>query len=429
MSIKYTKSSINLSEQHVHQPVVYQQVNPNLITNGNFNVYQLEHVTRQSLGNPSTRNVPGQYRVTPTNKTDVFGGILYADGWYFGDSGGEAAVTREQFDEFKPDFTDSRYYTRVSVNRGDTNMGLTQKIYGINNMVRGRTVTLSFWARGTIPGGKQTSPWFASVMGYYDIDTDTVWRRDGVETEDNFWLEPYWKKYTMTLHFDFENTPGWTKESGHGDNFVTGISDSFFYVYPIIQRNTDNNTTGDYHYDICDVKLELGPVATPFVQPDPATERMRCFQYVEPLYSRQSVWNTFAIGKVNSKDGDSDGAGGTSNVKDSAGNPACHVMSVFDFKTQKPYSPTIMYNCWTNDLSGTGEATPTVTTGMKVYATPDPANGQSSYDVDGIAWSNPGKNMTRVGFIVSDPNGELDHEDCVHLDIGDKFPSAYAILV
>lgn len=409
MSIKYTKSSINLSEQHVHQPVVYQQVKPNLITNGNFNVYQLEHVTRQSLASPSTQNAPG--------------GIVFADGWYFGDSGGEAVVTREQFDQFKPEFTDSRYYARVTVNRGNNNMGLTQKIYGINNMIRGRTVTMSFWARGTVPGGKQTSPWFASVMGFYDRDTDVTWRRDGVETEDNFWLEPYWKKYTMTLHFDPENTPGWTKETGHGGNFVTTANDSFLYIYPIIQRNTDTNTTGGYHYDICDVKLELGPTATPFEQPDPITERMRCFQYVEPIYSRECTYNTLTVGRVNASDADS-----STTVKDSDGNPACHVMGLFQYKTQKHIVPQIIFNCWSAAMSGSGEATSSVTTGMKGYYTPS-GSIQNNYDVDGIAWTNTGKNMVRIGFTLKDPNLEITTNSSVHLDIGGSWPSAYAIII
>ena len=413
MSIKYTKSSINLSEQHVHQPVVYQQVNPNLITNGNFNVYQLEHVTRQSLANPDTHNTGG--------------GIMFADGWYFGDSGGEAVVTREQFDDFKPEFTDSRYYTRVTVNRGDNNMGLTQKIYGVNNMIKDRTVTLSFWARGSLPSGKPTSPWFASTMGFHNADTNTTWRRDGVETEDNFWLEPHWKKYTMTLHFDFDNTPGWTQETGHGSTFESSTSDSFFYVYPILQRNSDTNITGGYHYDICDVKLELGPVATPFEQPDPISERMRCFQYVEPLYSRECVYNTFTIGRVNARDGDPDPDGGTINITDSDGNPAADVLAVFNYKTQKPYIPSIFFNCWSVDLSGSGEQSPTVTTGMKAYST-DATTGQKGYDVVSITRTDSGKNSTRVLFRVKDVNGELRTDSSVHIDIGSSFPSAYAIL-
>lgn len=417
MSIKYTKSSINLSEQHVHQPVVYQQVNPNLITNGNFDVYQLEHVTRNSLASPTTQNTGG--------------GILYADGWYFGDSGGEAVVTREQFDEFKPEFTDSRYYTRITVNRGNNNMGLTQKLYGLNNMIRGRTVTMSFWARGTVPGGKQTSPWFTSVMGFYDRDTDTVWRRDGVETEDNFWLEPHWKKYTMTLHFDPENTPGWSKETGHGSNFTSSTNNSFFYVYPIIQRNTDTNTTGDYHYDICDVKLELGPTATPFQQPDPITERMKCFQYVEPIYTRENCYDTFALGRVNYKRSDAS-VQGDANLRDNimvsdAGDDLTLVITTHEYKTQKPHNPSIIFNNWTHPMSGDGTANTNVVEGIKVYG--DQTASFGSKNIDRVAAVASGKNMTRMLWYVIDPAGDLgSSNDIVHFDIGLQQPSAYAVL-
>jgi len=415
MSIKYTKSSINLSEQHAHQPVVYQQVNPNLITNGNFNVFQLEHVTRQSLASQATHNTGG--------------GILFADGWYFGDSSGEAVVTREQFDQYKPEFTDSRYYTRVTVNRGNNNMGLTQKLYGINNMVKDRTVTLSFWARGNVPSGKPTSPWFNSVVGFYDVDTNTALRRNGVETEDNFWLEPHWKKYTMTLHFDFDNTPGWTKETGHGGNFVSSASDSFLYVYPIIQRDTDTNTTGGYHYDICDVKLELGPVATPFEQPDPATERMKCFQYVEPIYTRETCYDTFTLGRVNYKHGDPSvqASASVSELTLSDDNePLTLVISTHEYKTQKPYNPNILLNNWTHSQSGVGQANSNMAEGIKVYG--DQTSGFNSYDVDKIIATQSGKNMTRLLWYVVDPNGEIENNSTVHLDIGLEQPSAYAVL-
>lgn len=395
---------------------MYQQVNPNLITNGNFNVYQLEHVTRQNLASPDTHNTGG--------------GILYADGWYFGDSGGEAVVTREQFDDFKPEFTDSRYYTRVTVNRGNNNMGLTQKIYSVNNMIKDRTVTMSFWARGTIPGGKTNSPWFASVMGFYDIDTNTAWRRDGVETEDNFWLEPHWKKYTMTLHFDFENTPGWTQETGHGSNFTSPTNDSFFYVYPIIQRNTDTNETGEYHYDICDVKLELGPVATPFEQPDPVTERMKCFQYVEPIYTRETCYDTFALGKVNYKRSDPS-VQADPNLRDNVmvsddGDDLTLVITTHEYKTQKPHNPNIIFNNWTHATSGVGTANTNVVEGMKVYG--DQTANYNSKNIDHVAASQSGKNMTRILWYVVDPTGEMPNNGTVHIDIGLQQPSAYAVL-
>ena len=106
--------------------------------------------------------------------------------------------------------------------------------------------------------------------------------------------------------------------------------------------------------------------------------------------------------------------------------PLTLVISTHEYKTQKPHNPNILLNNWTHSQSGVGQANSNVAEGIKVYG--EQTSEFNSYYLDKIIATSSGRNMTRLLWYVIDPDGEIENNSTVHIDIGLQQPSAYAVL-
>ena len=178
------------------------------------------------------------------------------------------------------------YYIKVRRNTGDTATGalsLTQRIEPINfKGYRGRTVTLSFWYRT----GASFSPKYfrASILGSTDTTSNlTYWAyTTGVISKQDTEIEPstVWKQHTITymipsnaeqlaIAFGVENPYPWVGTAGSDDSF-----------------------------QVANVQLELGKVATPFEHRLFGEELNLCKRYYEKSYGA-----TITPGTPNTYDG------------------------------------------------------------------------------------------------------------------------------
>ena len=179
------------------------------------------------------------------------------------------------------------YYVKVRRNTGDTATGalsLTQRIEPINfKAYRGRTVTLSFWYRT----GASFSPQYfrASILGSTDTSSNlTYWAyTSGVIDKQDTEIEPstVWKQHTITymipsnaeqlaIAFGVENPYPWVGTAGSDDSF-----------------------------QVANVQLEEGKIATPFEYRSYGEELALCQRYYYKINSAENNSNYQRFAMVN----------------------------------------------------------------------------------------------------------------------------------
>ena len=209
----------------------------NLFINGNFQVSQ--RATTYSSGTDN--------------------GYLTADRWHVNNSSGTSTHSLLDFTVGQTDVPGfpQRYY-RFESTIGNNNQGIHQRVEDVR-VLGGRTVTLSFWAKGTNP----TAGYFVSSW----IQTFGAGGSSGVETlmDDRIVLTPNWKKYTITT----------VVPSISGKTIGVG---SYTWVEVLRQAASDTGT-GAWTADIANVQLEFGSVATPFEHRSYGEELAACQRY------------------------------------------------------------------------------------------------------------------------------------------------------
>ena len=211
--------------------------NRNLIINGAMQVAQ-----RGTSNGPNTTN-----------------GLLALDRWWVNASGGTKTISQETFAAGQTDVPDfPKYYMRLETTAGNNNLGVHQRVEDVT-VLGGKTVTLSFWAKGTNPaGGSFASSWIQNFGSGGSASVET-------EAKSGIVLTSTWKKFTIT--FDVPSVSGKTIGTG-----------SFTWVELLRQPESDTGTAG-WTADIAQVQLELGDTATPFEHRSYSDELQRCQRY------------------------------------------------------------------------------------------------------------------------------------------------------
>ena len=222
-------------------PLAGQLGNRNLIINGQFDIWQ--------RGTDSG-----------SNTTD---GILGADRWMLASSGATKQVTRQAFAVGQTDVpSNPKYYLRYAVTTGNNNAALRQRIEGVDR-VQG-TVTLSFWAKGTNPGGGSFNITNRQDFGTGGSSSSVVDTGVG-----DFTVTASWAKKTFTF----------TPPSISGKTLGTNNND--YYELEVFRQPAGDTSTAAYTIDIANVQLEVGSVATDFEHRSFGQELALCKRYYQ----------------------------------------------------------------------------------------------------------------------------------------------------
>lgn len=291
---------------------------------------------------------------TPTNSNTQYGS---ADRWMTFYNGGAVGTNTVSRQTFTPGQTavpgNPTYFIRTATN-GSATQNATDYYQRVEDVSTfgGQTVTLSFWAQ-------------SSNSGTIALYVDQNFGSGGSATVEptitpsaaNFTTT--WAKYTATV--TLPSISGKTVGSG---NFVG------FRI-----RNFSTLTSGTF--DIAQVQLELGSVATPFTTAtgNPQGELAACQRYYEKSYSQGTDPGASVFA----------GISGNASGADSTGYTAC----VTTFKVTKRTPPSIVVydtsgninrvtsfrNDGTNTANKTATVDPVSDTAFRIYETGTLKNG------------------------------------------------------
>ena len=201
----------------------------NLIINGGFQVWQ--------------------------RSTSFSGNEYTADRWYAGLSGATATISQQSFTVGQTDVPgEPEYYLRFNVTGANDNVKIQQPIEDVRTAA-GQTVTLSFWIKSTSAPTSLT-PRFQQNFG---SGGSTAVNTDGTTITG---ITSSWQKIERQV----------TIPSISGKTIG---SSSYF----LLQLFNPNNETFDF--DIANVQVELGNVATPFEHRSYGEELALCQRYYQ----------------------------------------------------------------------------------------------------------------------------------------------------
>lgn len=206
----------------------------NYIINGNFDIWQ--------RGTSETGRTSSGYA---------------ADRWFINPSGGTVSSSRQAFTPGQTDVpNEPGYFYRFQNTVANDNVGLWQKIEGVRTFA-GKTITLSFYAKYTT-----NKPTNLNI----DINQDFgVGGSTDVQTVVFNDTNPYttsWQKFTYTV--DIPSISG--KTIGTNDNIAIRFG---------------NTTNEVFDFDIAQVQVEKGSVATDFEVRPIAEEQSLCNRYYQ----------------------------------------------------------------------------------------------------------------------------------------------------
>jgi len=150
-----------------------------------------------------------------------------------------------------------RYFQRFNVTSGGDNCGPQTRIEDVNQF-DGTQVTLSFYAKGTNPGGGHITVLFDQVFGSGGSTT--------VSLSEDVTLTSSWQRFAVT------------KTLGSLSGKTVGTSS---YLNVKFNQPSDDNTTDAWSIDFTGVQLEYGNVATPFEHRSYGEELALCQRYYE----------------------------------------------------------------------------------------------------------------------------------------------------
>ena len=181
-----------------------------------------------------------------------------ADRWSYNTSGGAGVHSRQTFTGSDIDTFGTQYFHRLAVSTGANNQGTITLLEDLPRFA-GKTVTLSFYAKGTNPAGGHLTTLIGGETG---SGGSGDWEVGGT---NEIVLSSSWQKFTVTM----------TLPSMNGKTLGTG---SYLFICPARQPN-DDNTTNAWTIDMSQVQLELGDTATPFEHRSYGEELAKCQRY------------------------------------------------------------------------------------------------------------------------------------------------------
>jgi hypothetical protein len=236
----------------------------NAIINGNFDIWQ--------------------------RGTSFAGQEYTADRWITERAGSTCTTSRQSFALGQTDVPgEPTYFCRFvvsSVTGADNSVVPNQRIEGVRTFA-GQTVTLSFWAKADAT--KFMSIEFSQNFGTGGTPSTRI-IEIGVQ---KFTLTTSWQKFTKTI--TLPSIAG--KTLGTNNNDVLQI---YFWLDAGSNSNSRTNSLGHQSgtFDIAQVQVETGPVATPFERRPIGTELALCQRYYQQstgTNSMKRVWNNTGI--------------------------------------------------------------------------------------------------------------------------------------
>jgi hypothetical protein len=207
--------------------------------------------------------------------TSFTGSEYGADRWITERAGSTCTTSRQSFSLGQTDVPgEPTYFCRFvvgSVTGADNLVVPNQRIEGVRTFA-GQTVTLSFWAKADAT--KFMSVEFSQNFGTGGTPSTRI-IEIGVQ---KFTLTTSWQKFTKTI-----TLPSITgKTLGTNNNNVLQI---YFWLDAGSNSNSRTNSLGHQSgtFDIAQVQLESGPVATPFERRPIGTELNLCYRYFQQL--------------------------------------------------------------------------------------------------------------------------------------------------
>jgi len=189
-------------------------------------------------------------------------GYYTVDRWVSQTSGATNNMSQEELTVGQTDLPSQfRYFLRNAVTTGNNYAGVLQAIEDVRT-VSNETVTVSFYAKGTNPGGGDVD---VRVRQWFGVGGSTQ-----VDLFETIVLTSNWTRYE--LQFDLPSIAGKT------------IADGNYIQLAFIQPAGDNSTDA-WTLDITGVQLEVGSVATPFEHRSYGEELALCQRYYQSSYN------------------------------------------------------------------------------------------------------------------------------------------------
>jgi hypothetical protein len=242
--------SVQTNSLEVNGKPVSGGSNPNLLINGDFDIWQ-----------------------RGTSQVNV-NGYGSDDRWLNAYVGPSTTCSQQSFTLGQTDVpNDPAYYSRtvVTLDAAADNFYVlkAQKIESVKTL-SGKTVTLSFWAKAN--ASKNLATEFVQNFGGGGSPSSSV-TAIGVTTHS---LTTSWQKFTVTV--DIPSISGKTLGTSNNDYLQLA-----FWFFGGANYNSRSNSIGYQGgtFDIAQVKLEEGSVATPFIPRSIGEELALCQRYFQ----------------------------------------------------------------------------------------------------------------------------------------------------
>ena len=203
--------------------------------------------------------INGAMQVAQRGTSSTSEGYHTIDRWRVGFSGGAGSLSQQELTLGQTDLPRQfRYFARLSVTTGADFAGTQHRIEGVD-VVSDEKVTLSFYAKGTNPGGGSVRVSLRQIFGSGGSGAVDV-------TDQSITLTSSWQRFELT--YDVPSLSGKT----------IGTSS---YLQVKFGQGSDTSTDA-WTIDFTGVQLEVGS-ATPFEHRSFADELARCQRYFQTL--------------------------------------------------------------------------------------------------------------------------------------------------
>jgi len=200
------------------------------------------------------------------------------DRWGSSPSGGNLTMSQQSFTGTDIDNFNSKNYIRLTVNTANNNCGFVQYVEDAKRFL-GKTVTLSFKAKGTNPAGGVIETAIACYTGSGGSYT--------TENRQQYSVTSDWQTFSFTT----------TIQSASG--LTINDADSYMYVYPVIQPTGDTSTTS-WEVDVAEVQVEYGNTSSSFEVVPYDVNFKRCARYFQTYQSGGMIcWSGTTISGAN----------------------------------------------------------------------------------------------------------------------------------
>ena len=204
-------------------------------------------------------------RGTSHNGSTAFGSV---DRMRFALSGGTGTMSQQTMSASDRATTGFNKYLRLDFSAGNNNAGLYYNVEAADILhAQGKKLTLSFWAKGTNPGGG------SFVVPHYWYDGSN--QNDG--TSASLTITSSWVKYAITFDTATASSASLTSATSR-------------YDVAILQPNADTSTNA-WQLNITGLMLEVGSQASPFEYESYDTTLEKCQRY----YQKSGDGRTYGI--------------------------------------------------------------------------------------------------------------------------------------